>query len=374
MPKGKYFNIGYGILLAFLIIFLGTLIDFIFAPIVILVSTLFAPILIAGVLFYIFRPIVNLLSKKLPRGLSILILYLVFAGILTGLVYFVGPIIQNQVASLIEGIPTFVDEAQQLLNTVSQQPWFQSALDQAGYSSLDGLLSDLSTYLTDFISGIGGNIIGIITSIAGALVVAVVIPFVLYYMLKEGKGAPAMILKLLPKKQEEEGFRILRDMDRALGSYIVGQVLVSICVGILIYIGYIIIGLEYALILALIAMVTNVIPFVGPWIGTFPGFIVGLFQDPLMGLLVIVVAVAVQMVESNLISPQIMGKRLHIHPVTIILLLLVASEFAGLLGLILAVPAYAVGKVIVTHTFRLIKLRNRKASMEEYEAQQGIKN
>ncbi|WP_252316135.1 AI-2E family transporter, partial [Sinobaca sp. H24] len=124
MPKGKYFNIGYGILLAFLIIFLGTLIDFIFAPIVILVSTLFAPILIAGVLFYIFRPIVNLLSKKTAQGSVLYLFVFVFAGILTGLVYFVGPIIQNQVASLIEGIPTFVDEAQQLLNTVSQQPWF----------------------------------------------------------------------------------------------------------------------------------------------------------------------------------------------------------------------------------------------------------
>lgn len=374
MPKGKYFNIGYGILLAFLIIYLGTLIDFIFAPVVILVSTLFAPILIAGILFYIFRPIVNLLSKKLPRGLSILILYLAFAGLLTGLVFFLGPIIQDQVTSLIDGLPTFVEEAQGLLQTIEQQPWFENVLDQAGYSSLDGLLSDLSTYLTDFLSNIGGNIIGIISSIAGALVIAVVIPFVLYYMLKEGKGAPAMILRLLPKKQEEEGFRILRDMDRALSTYIVGQVLVSICVGVLIYIGYIIIGLEYALILALIAMVTNVIPFIGPWIGTFPGVIVGLFQDPIMALLVILVAVVVQQIESNLISPQIMGKRLNVHPVTIILLLLVASQFAGLLGLIFAIPAYAVGKVIVTHTFRLIKLRNRKASLDEYEAQHGIKN
>ena len=120
------------------------------------------------------------------------------------------------------------------------------------------------------------------------------------------------------------------------------------------------IGLEYALVLAIVAMLTNVIPFIGSSIGTAPAVIVALFDSPFMVLAVILGVLVIQQIESNLISPQIMGRQLNVHPVTIIFLLLVASRFAGLLGLLLAVPTYAVGKVIVSHTYRLIKLKIAK--------------
>lgn len=145
-------------------------------------------------------------------------------------------------------------------------------------------------------------------------------------------------------------------MDSALSSYIQGQLIVSFCVGLLAYIGYLIIGLEYALVLGVIAMVTNVIPFVGPWIGTFPALIVGLLTSPLQALLVIIVVVAVQQFESNLISPFVMGKALNMHPLTIIFVLLIGGQFGGLIGLIFAVPIYALLKVIVSHLYRYIKL------------------
>ncbi|WP_146738098.1 AI-2E family transporter, partial [Bacillus tropicus] len=91
-----------------------------------------------------------------------------------------------------------------------------------------------------------------------------------------------------------EGKQILRDMDEALSSYIQGQLLVSFCVGVLVTIGYFIIGLDYPLVLGAFAMVTNLIPFIGPWIGTFPGVIVGLFDSPTEAVLVITVVVIVQ--------------------------------------------------------------------------------
>lgn len=196
------------------------------------------------------------------------------------------------------------------------------------------------------------NITNFIGFVANVVIVLVIIPFVLFYMLKEGEKAPNQALRLLPEKQRKEGQRILKDMDTALSSYIQGQIMVSICVGVLIYIGYLIIGIEYSLVLGLIAMFTNVIPFLGPWIGTAPAVVVALFHSPLMALLVIIVVLVVQQFESSFISPQIMGRKLSIHPLTIVLLLLVASKFAGFLGLLLAVPTYAVGKVIVSHTYR----------------------
>src|SRR5690606_7889245 len=116
---------------------------------------------------------------------------------------------------------------------------------------------------------------------------------------------------------------------------------------------------DYPLVLALVAMFTNVIPFIGPWSGTLPGAIVGFLDSPFMALLVIIVVIIVQQIESNVLSRLVTGQKHDIHTLTIILLLLVENRFAGILGLLLAVPAYAVGKVIVLHTYRLWKLRKK---------------
>ncbi|NEU29720.1 AI-2E family transporter [bacterium LRH843] len=358
MPQTKAFRIGYGIVLIFLIIYLGSLIDWVFKPFVVLVQTLFAPIMLAGVLFYLLRPFVNLLSRRVPRGIAILILYLGVASLVTALVFFIGPELQAQFNSLAGNMPNIINEIQHILINL-QQNELVSRFQQGDHFSFEDITSKLTDYLNMIVSTIGSNIASFIGFIANVVIILLIIPFVLFYMLKEGEKAPQQLLKYLPKKQKDEGQRILTDMDSALSSYIQGQIIVSVCVGILIYIGYLIIGIEYPLVLALVAMFTNVIPFIGPWIGTFPGVVVGFFHSPFMALLVIIVVVVVQQIESSLISPQVMGRKLDIHPLTIILLLLVAGRFAGLLGLLLAVPTYAVGKVILSHSYRLWKLRSK---------------
>ncbi|MDV2684986.1 AI-2E family transporter [Alkalihalophilus lindianensis] len=358
MPQGKAFRVGIGIVLILLIIYLGSLVDWIFKPIVVLVQTLFAPIVLAGVLFYLLRPFVNLLSKKMPRSLSILILYLTAIGLITTLVLTVGPELQSQFTSLTMNWPQFMNEIRGMIIAVQENEYI-SRFQESENFSLEDITSRLEEYLTGLMSSIGSNVASLIGIIANIIIIMIIIPFILFYMLKEGEKAPNQVIRLLPRKHQKEGESILSDMDYALSSYIQGQIIVSICVGILVYIGYLIIGIEYPLVLALIAMFTNVIPFIGPWIGTFPGVIVGFLDSPFMALLVIIVVVVVQQIESNLISPQVMGRKLDIHPLTIILLLLVASRFAGLLGLLLAVPTYAVGKVIVLHVYRLFRLRNR---------------
>ncbi|MFB5661358.1 AI-2E family transporter [Alteribacillus sp. HJP-4] len=360
MPQSKFFRICYGLILILLIIFLGTLVDFIFQPLVVLVSTLFAPIVIAGIMFYLFRPFVNLLAKKMPRTLAIAILYLLAAGIITGLVLIVGPELQKQFTGLINNIPSLINDTQRLAVQLQNQEWFNRFLQEMDGVSWSEITSRASEYLRNSLSGIGSNIASIVGMITSVVIIILILPFILFYMLKEGEKAPEFILKLLPAQQEKEGRRILHDMDEALSSYIQGQIIVSFFVGICVFIGYQVIGLDYALVLALVAMFTNVIPFIGPWIGTFPGVIVGLLDSPFTALLVILVVVIVQQIESNLISPQVMGRKLQIHPLTIILLLLVAGSLAGLLGLIFAVPAYAVIKVIASHTYRLIKLRAKR--------------
>ena len=170
----------------------------------------------------------------------------------------------------------------------------------------------------------------------------VTVPFVLFYMLKDGKKLPMKILSFLPTKSRSGILHVLQDINHQISSFIRGQIIVSFCIGILLYIGYMIIGLDYALILAIIASFTSVVPYLGPAIAITPALIVALVTSPVMLLKMVAVWTIVQLIEGKFISPQIMGKTLKIHPITIIFVILTAGNLFGVVGILLAVPGYAV--------------------------------
>ncbi|PLT28626.1 AI-2E family transporter [Peribacillus deserti] len=363
MPNTKYFRLGYGIIILLIIIYLGTKVDFIFRPIKVLFQTLFFPFLISGVIYYLLRPIVHFLQKrKVPKGLSILIIYLLFIGLGTVLMLWVGPELQKQFKSFIDNFPGLLDTLKQKVVGLRDTKWF-SRFQENDYVTLDTVTSKLNAYINTNVSNLGNKITGILGIITNVATIVVTVPFIVFYLLKDGDSAPNGVLRFLPRLQAKEGKKILKDMDSALSSYIQGQAIVSFIVGVMMYIGYLIIGIDYSLILAIIAMLTNVIPFVGPFIAIIPALIIGFIASPFMALKVVIVAVVVQQIDGNLSSPYIMGRKLDIHPLTIILLLLVAGSMAGLLGMILAVPFYAVLKVIVSHTYRLYRLHKDKESV-----------
>jgi predicted PurR-regulated permease PerM len=357
--QSRFFNVLAAILLVFLIILVGTHISFIFRPLVVFFQTLFIPFLIAGVLFYLLRPVVHFLHNyKVPRPMAILAIYLVLIGLITLLVIVVGPILQRQVTNLVDNAPMLFEELRRLLIQLEDNEWV-ARFQQTENFSIEELTTNLTNYLYEAFDFITTNIAGFIGVVTNVILIFIVVPFVLFYLLKDGDRAPDQMLRFLPEKQQAEGRRILKDMDDKLSSYIQGQIIVSFCVGVLMYIAFLIIGIDYSLILALVAMFTNIVPFVGPWIGTVPAVIVAIIDSPLMVLWVILAIVIVQQIESNLISPQVMGRKLAVHPLTIIVLILVAGRFAGLLGLILAVPLYAVTKVVISHMYRLLQLRRK---------------
>lgn len=353
MPQTKAFRFGCGLLLVFLIILVGMKINFVFKPVIILVRTLFFPFLIAGVLYYLFRPLVHYLeSKKIPRSVAILLIYMIAAALISLLVYLVGPILQRQVKSLVESGPAFIEFIQEKIKGLEAGKW----LDHYKRAGSDAIAENVSV--------IGTKVVDFIGMLAGVVAVLVAVPFILYYMLKEGEKAPRQLLRLLPYGQQKNGRRILADLDEALSSYIHGQILVSLCVGSMLFIGYLTVGLDYSLLVAIVAMFTNVIPFLGPFIAAIPALIIASLDSPMMVIKVLLVMVIVQQIEGHIISPQVMGRKLEIHPLTIISLLLAAGSMGGVLGLILAVPVYAVLKVIVHHSLRLWKLR-KEQNLEE---------
>lgn len=345
--RSNFFKYTTALLLLLLIILVAGKIGFFWAPFTKFIATIFLPILVAGLFYYMLRPVVRQLQRwKVPKMLSIIITFLAVIILFVIVSKYTGDIIVQQFTQMINDIPRIVDLAKNSTNNLLHNEWL-------GFFSSPDILQKITSY----IEGITKNLTGVIFSFIGTITnigtIIFLLPFILFYFLKDDHLFVKNILKIIPSKHDKNVAKIFADIDEALSSYISGQMTVALLIGILMYIGYLIIGMNYPLILAIFAMITCIIPFFGPWIGIIPAVLVALTVDPIMALKVWAVMMIVQQIDNNFISPQIMRKSLDIHPVTVILMIMGGSALFGLVGLLVAVPTYAAVKVTVRNLYQM---------------------
>lgn len=360
-------------LLVGVIIFIFDKISFIFEPLQVLVKVIILPGVLGVILYYLLRPPLKLLVRwKVPRALGILILYIGVAGIITLLSLLVFPFLRDQFTGLVEDFPLYfmsvAENVVSFLNNSRINEYFQTVNFDFN-KFLTGFQADLvetvKETMANLASGVASGITGFVSTVTGILLSLIIVPFITFYLLYEGDKMPNFILKLFPPRMRKGVGEVLHDMDKQISSYIQGQILVSFCIGLMMTIGFKIIGLEYALLLGFIAMITSVVPYLGPAIAATPAAIIAIVGPPFMIVKLIVVWTIVQLIEGKFISPQIMGKSLSIHPITIIFVLLTAASLFGVPGVILGLPGYALIKVLVTHAYRLFKNRYNRFQTDE---------
>lgn len=308
-----------------------------------IMKAVITPFLISIIMAYLLNPIVRLLHQRnVPRAIAVIIIYFTFMLVATVFVINATPTFIKQSKDLTEHIPELVETYQAWLQEFNSHKYqlpetIRLGIDQA----LENIEVKTTNYFANLLNGAGGflhKFIGLF-----------VIPFLVFYMLKDMDSIQKGILLFVPRSQRKEFSKLIHDIDLALGNYIAGQLLVSLFVGVLAYIGYWIIEMPYTLILALVITITNIIPYIGPIIGAAPSILVAFTISWEMTVAVLIVNLIVQVLEGNLISPFIMGKRLHMHPLLIIFALLLGGELGGLIGLIFAVPILAILRVITHH-------------------------
>ncbi|MFC5466846.1 AI-2E family transporter [Lederbergia graminis] len=360
MTKSKLQFWSLQILIIIAIIYVGSKITFLLEPIGIFVTTLFFPIIITLFLYFLLNPIVKFLTrKKVPFFVAIILVYVgsFFLGLIM-ISYFISPI-TLQFNELYNAIPIYIRKATHFFESVIHSS--EIKMIQEDYSELfetgKEKLFEFANTLPDIVTGWIYNFFGIMSKIA---IILVSVPFLLFYMFKDGYKFPMAVSRFFPTSYRDEVITIMKETGETLSSYIRGQVTVALIVGTLSLIGYLIIDLPFPLVMAMLVMVTNIIPYVGPILGGAPAVIVALFDSPVKALLVILVILIAQQLEGNVISPLILGKNLDVHPATIIIILLAAGNIAGLVGMVLAVPFYAVTKVIVLNIRKIIKVRQQK--------------
>lgn len=346
------------LLLIGLNIFVFAKISFVFKPLTVLLKTILFPILLTGAIYYLLNPLVDSLERrKIPRTYTIVTLYLLIVGLVTVLIITVIPLARDQVTRLIENFPKYSYELQLQFENLLGSNFFSEIQKSTGFdpSNLGQTIAEQATsILNSTLSGIGG----FLGAVKNIILTLVTVPFILFYLLKDGKKLPLFILRYVPVRFRDQTHRVMTDMNGQISSYIRGQIIVSFCIGGLLYIGFLIIGLDYSLVLAIIAACTSIVPYLGPTIAITPALIIAIVTSPIMLLKLIVVWTVVQLIEGKFISPQIMGKTLRIHPITIIFVILTAGNLFGILGIILAVPGYAVLKVIFSHLFKWFEHRS----------------
>ncbi|QEA30893.1 AI-2E family transporter [Secundilactobacillus malefermentans] len=340
------------ILLILLILFVLSKVQWLFYPIKTLFGIIGTPIIIAGVFYYLLNPIVDRVENrfKIKRVWSISAIFIVVLGLIVWGIVAIIPIIQQQIMSLLANWPDYWNKVVEESTKFSNSPHFDSfrdQLDNFNKQASEQYSKATSSFFNQTLNSVGG-FVSRVTTIAVSIITA---PFILFYLLKDGHKLPAYLVHFFPTKARKSISEVIKEMNSQVSNYVRGQLIVAFCVGVMFLIGYWIIGLKFALLLAISAGVLNLVPYIGSFLALVPALVVGAFISPLMLIKVIIVFGIEQTLEGRFISPLVLGNSLKIHPVTIIFVLLASGKLFGVLGVILGIPGYAVIRVFVTQIF-----------------------
>lgn len=300
-------------------------------------------LLASFLLAYLLGPLIDRMERvRLPRILAILVVYLAIIGVLTvGVVLLIGPL-TAQLQDLLTTLPTLIESQAGAPSGIDR--FFQEQgipLDVAG----------LRNSLLEYVSSVGTSLLGGTLSIVVGLVAFVTDIFLIlaitFYLLLDGRSMHNRALRLLPTAARERWFFVEATLNRVLGGYIRGQILVALTVGVAAGVGSALLGVQYPLVIGLLAFLLEFIPLIGPVLGMVPAVVIALFQSPELALWVIIYFIVLQQIESNIIVPRVSGHAVGLHPLGALLALLAGVELGGLGGALLAVPLAGVLYVIV---------------------------
>lgn len=345
------------------LLWVGSQLQFVLEPIITFVSAVFVPLIISVFLYYMLSPLMNLIMKlrigpfKIPRSLASLFIVLLLILLVVGGISALIPSVINEFNQLIQWLPGAAKQGQELINQWSHYKWVKQIDLSAYYDQINQYLTRFAKQAVTTLSSSAGSIIGTITS---TVIITITVPVMLFYMLKDSPKLVPSIQKIFSPQRSQEVSDLLHQMNRTLSSYISGQAIECLFVAIATSIGYLIINQPLAIVLGVIAGIANMVPYVGPYIGIAPPLLVSIAIAPNKIIWVIVVVVIVQQIDGNIIYPNIIGRSLKIHPLTIIVLLLAAGNIAGIPGMILCIPFYAVIRTVVIYFWNIWQLQSEK--------------
>jgi len=319
----KTINISTSTIFRIIIILLGLVFLYAIRDILVII---FVALIIASA---INEPVGWLHRRRIPRILGVVFVYLGFLSLLSLAVILIFPPLAEQVKHLAVSFPGIVEKV-----GLGVQDWW-------GNFKVEGIAQ---SFLGDISSSLSQTVSGFFTTITGVFggIFSVVFVFIFsFYLATQEKGIKGFVLALIPTEHRHYLSDLANRVQIKIGGWVRGQLLLMLIVGVLTYIGLSLLGVKYALVLALIAALFEIIPYLGPILAAIPAVILAFFQAPVLALMVVLLFTIINQVENYVIVPQVMKRAVGLNPIVIIVVMLIGAKLAGILGIILAVPTAA---------------------------------
>lgn len=300
---------------AIVIIFLGWFI--------LQLKSIILAIFVAYILTAALLPFVTFLhKKKFPKVLAVLIPYFTTIALLVLLIFPLIPFIISQIQSLLEHFPTFVDNAARLLGLQINR-------------------KEVQAFITSDLNVIGQNAFTVTTKVFGGLFSTLTILVVSFYLLIDHDNIKQQIAYLFPKKRQQRVLDVFAQIEEKLGAWLRGQIILSFFIGTVTWVVLTLIGLEFALPLAILAGILEIVPTIGPILAAIPAILVALSLSPTIVAVIVLAYIAIQALENNFLVPKIMEHAVGLHPVVIILGVMIGATLMGAIGALLSIPIIA---------------------------------
>lgn len=309
------------------------------------IFSIISPIFIGWFFAWLLNPIVKKLTEKgMSRILSTIIAYLAMVLMIVLILAFTIPSLGTQISDIVTAVPSIVSDVKEWINNIFVK------ISNLSLENLDSVkntfMSRIETFATDIETSLPEMAMNFVSSLAsgiGKILLSLILGF---YLLFDFDKVTAGFISLFPKKSRGEISYLLEKLNDSLYSFISGTLWLSLLLFVVSIIGFSIIGLNAPVLIAFVCVVTNLIPYIGPYMGAAVAGAIGFAESSTVGVLTLLFILVVQTIDGNVLQPLVMSKKMNLSPITIILSLLIFEYLFGIFGMIIATPAVALLKII----------------------------
>lgn len=316
-----------------------------------LVRGLLFSFVLAVIITYLLNPVVNAIDRRGASRLgAILLTYLALFFVLSGIFLYGVPRIIEQLNRLSEDIPVYTNQIHEIIQSI-----------QGHYTSLEipegmrQVIDERIHWLEEHILQVVREVIEVLLGTVGYVFKILLAPVLAFYFLKDLELIKQKTILLVPESARGEIHELFKEIDKVIGSFLRGYFIVAAVVGGMTAITLALLGVDFALMLGLFAGLTELIPYFGPVIGAVPAVSLAILKSKWLAVKVALAFLIIHQLEGNIISPKIYSDKVGLHPLAVIFSLMAGGELYGLTGMLLAVPAAAVGKVVVRFLYRKVE-------------------
>lgn len=273
------------------------------------------------------QPVEWLTKKGASRGVAVLAVFLLFFISVGFIISWIIPPLVTETALFINHFPNIVESVKKA-----------APINFGNFS------------LIQYVPSVTNNFVSVVSSVFSNASFFISTMFFSIYLTLDSQLINKAITHIAPKSSAKKVLEVELEIEKRLGRWLVGQLFLMIIIGSTTYIGLLLLGVRYALPLGIIAGLLEAIPTIGPTIAAIPAFFVGFSQTPILGLFTVLLAVVVQQFENHIIVPLVMRRVVGLHPILTLIALVIGGRYAGVLGMLFAIPIALVAGTIISHS------------------------